>query len=400
MTEFLRSKLPDVGTTIFTVMSRRARELGALNLGQGFPDYDIDPRIGELLAQAVRAGHNQYAPMEGNLALRQVIANKLNATYGVLPDWESEVTVTLGATEAIYSAIQAVVGAGDEVIVFDPAYDSYDPAIRLAGGRCVHIPLLPPTFGYDWQRVAATLTPRTRLIIINSPHNPSCTAATAADLDALAAVIRGRNILVLSDEVYEHVMYDGGRHHSVAAHAELAPRAFVVFSFGKTLHATGWRVGYCIAPPPLTVELRRVHQFNTFSIAAPLQQAIAQYLTEKPQVWSELSGFFQAKRDLLRQGLAGSAFKLPPAQGTFFQLLDFSALDQGLQQAAGEQPPADVRFAEKLLVEAGVASIPLSPFYVAAPPMPLVRLCVAKRDATLTQAVSRLLEYAGNAQRR
>jgi methionine transaminase len=401
MTVFLRSKLPDVGTTIFTVMSRRARELGALNLGQGFPDYDIDPRIGELLAQAVREGHNQYAPMEGNLALRQVIANKLKATYGVLPDWESEVTVTLGATEAIYSAIQAVVGPDDEVIVFDPAYDSYDPAIRLAGGRCVHIPLLPPTFGYDWERVAAAITPRTRMIIINSPHNPSCTAATAADLDALAAVIRGRDILVLSDEVYEHVMYDGGRHHSVAAHAELAPRAFVVFSFGKTLHATGWRVGYCIAPPALTVELRRVHQFNTFSIAAPLQQAIAQYLTEKPQVWSELSGFFQAKRDLLRQGLAGSAFKLPPAQGTFFQLLDFSALaGQDLKRAAGDQSPADVQFAEKLLVEAGVASIPLSPFYVTAPPMPFVRLCVAKRDATLTQAVSRLLEYAGNAQRR
>jgi methionine aminotransferase len=383
-TEFPRSKLPDVGTTIFTVMSRRARELGALNLGQGFPDYDIDPRIGELLAQAVRDGYNQYAPMEGSLALRQVIAGKLKATYGVQPDCESEVTVTLGATEAIYSAIQAVVGAGDEVIVFDPAYDSYDPAVRLAGGRCVHIPLLPPTFGYDWARVAASITPRTRLIIINSPHNPSCTAATGADLTALAALIRGREILVLSDEVYEHVMYDGRKHHSVVAHPELAARAFVVFSFGKTLHATGWRVGYAIAPPALTVELRRVHQFNTFSIAAPLQQAIAQYLLEKPQVWAELSVFFQAKRDLLRNGLATSAFRLPAAQGTFFQLLDFSAVS-----SAG-----DVSFAEQLLVKAGVATIPLSPFYVAPPPMPFVRLCVAKRDATLTQAVTRLLEFA------
>ena len=384
MTEFPRSKLPDVGTTIFTVMSRRARELGALNLGQGFPDYDIDPRIGELLAQAVRDGFNQYAPMEGSIALRQVIAGKLKATYGVEPDWESQVTVTLGATEAIYSAIQAVVGAGDEVIVFDPAYDSYDPAVRLAGGRCVHIPLLPPTFAYDWARVAASITPRTRLIIINSPHNPSCTAATAADLDALAAVIRDRDILVLSDEVYEHVMYDGRKHHSVVAHPELAARAFVVFSFGKTLHATGWRVGYGIAPPALTVELRRVHQFNTFSIAAPLQQAIAQYLIEKPQVWAELSVFFQAKRDLVRNGLAGSAFRLPPAQGTFFQLLDFSAVSSA----------DDIGFAEQLLVNAGVATIPLSPFYVAPPPMPFVRLCVAKRDATLTQAVDRLLEYA------
>ena len=397
MSEFGRSKLPDVGTTIFTVMSRRARELGALNLGQGFPDYDIDPRIGELLAQAVREGHNQYAPMEGSLALRQVIASKLHASYGVQPDWESQITVTLGATEAIYSAIQAVVGAGDEVIVFDPAYDSYDPAIRLAGGRCIHIPLFPPTFAYNWERVAASITPRTRLIIINSPHNPSCTVATAADLDALAALIRDRDILVLSDEVYEHVMYDGRKHHSVLAHAELAPRAFVVFSFGKTLHATGWRVGYCIAPPALTIELRRVHQFNTFTIATPMQQAIAQYLQEKPQVWSELSGFFQAKRDLLRQGLAASAFRLPPAQGTFFQLLDFTGLTATSRAELG--PQADVRFAERLLVEAGVASIPLSPFYVAPPPMPFVRLCVAKRDATLTQAVTRLLEFAGNAQR-
>jgi methionine aminotransferase len=400
VSEFGRSKLPDVGTTIFTVMSRRARELGALNLGQGFPDYEIDPRIGELLAQAVREGHNQYAPMEGSLALRQVIANKLNSSYGVQPDWESQITVTLGATEAIFSAIQAVVGAGDEVIVFDPAYDSYDPAIRLAGGRCIHIPLFPPTFAYNWERVAASITPRTRLIIINSPHNPSCTVATSADLDALAALIRDRDILVLSDEVYEHVMYDGRRHHSVLAHAELAPRAFVVFSFGKTLHATGWRVGYCIAPPALTLELRRVHQFNTFTIATPMQQAIAQYLQEKPQVWNELSGFFQAKRDLLRQGLANSAFTLPPAQGTFFQLLDFSALPGPAGQRRGAlAPQADVRFAEQLLVEAGVASIPLSPFYVAPPPMPFVRLCVAKRDATLTQAVTRLLEFAGNAQR-
>jgi methionine aminotransferase len=396
MSNFGRSKLPDVGTTIFTVMSRRARELGALNLGQGFPDYDVDPRLGDLLAQAVREGHNQYAPMEGSVALRQVIASKLKTTYGVQPDFESEVTVTLGATEAIYSAIQAVVGAGDEVIVFDPAYDSYDPAVRLAGGRCVHIPLLPPEFGYDWERVAASITPRTRLIIINSPHNPSCTAATAADLDALATLIRDRDILVLSDEVYEHVMYDGRKHHSVVAHPQLASRAFVVFSFGKTLHATGWRVGYCIAPPALTVELRRVHQFNTFTIATPLQQAIAQYLIEKPQVWGELSAFFQAKRDLLRRGLANSAFKLPPAQGTFFQLLDFSAL-AGAADSSGDglAPLADVRFAERLLLEAGVATIPLSPFYVVAPPMPLVRLCVAKRDATLTQAVTRLLEFAG-----
>ncbi len=386
MPDFPRSKLPDVGTTIFTVMSRRARELNALNLGRAFPITTSIRASGSCWRRRCADGFNQYAPMEGSSALRQVIAGKLKATYGVEPDWESQVTVTLGATEAIYSAIQAVVGAGDEVIMFDPAYDSYDPAVRLAGGRCVHVPLLPPTFGYDWERVAASITPRTRLIIINSPHNPSCTAATAADLDALAALTRGRDILVLSDEVYEHVMYDGRRHYSVVAHPELATRSFVVFSFGKTLHATGWRVGYGIAPPELTVELRRVHQFNTFSIAAPLQQAIAQYLLEKPQVWAELAVFFQAKRDLLRNGLASSAFRLPPAQGTFFQLLDFSAVSSA----------DDISFAEQLLVKAGVATIPLSPFYVAPPPMPFVRLCVAKRDATLAQAVSRLRAFADN----
>ncbi|MDE2052577.1 MAG: aminotransferase class I/II-fold pyridoxal phosphate-dependent enzyme, partial [Gammaproteobacteria bacterium] len=330
----LRSKLPEVGTTIFTVMSRRARELGAINLGQGFPDYDIDPRLAELTGEAMRLGHNQYAPMEGREDLRERIARKLAASYGGELDPQTQITITLGATEAIYSAVQAVVGPGDEAIAFDPAYDSYEPAVRLAGGRCIRLPLMPPDFAYDWDRVRAAVTPRTRLILFNTPHNPTCTAATAADLDALAAVIRGRDIVVLSDEVYEHVLFDGRAHASVLSHPQLRQRSLAVFSFGKTLHATGLRVGYCIAPPALTSELRKVHQFNTFSIANPLQHAIAAYLTERPQTGPELSAFFQAKRDRLRAALAGSGFVLPPAHGTFFQLLDFSGL----------LPPGDVEF--------------------------------------------------------
>jgi methionine transaminase len=378
------SKLPEVGTTIFTVMSRRARELGALNLGQGFPDYDIDPRLSALVSAAMTAGHNQYAPMEGLPALRERIAAKLGACYGRSPDPETEITVTLGATEAIYSAIQAAVGAGDEVIAFDPAYDSYEPAVKLAGARCLRLPLVQPGFRYDWQRVRAALTPRTRLLLFNSPLNPACTTATADDLDALADLIRDRDILVLSDEVYEHVVFDGARHHSVLAHAELAARSFAVFSFGKTLHATGVRVGYCVAPPPLTRELRKVHQFNTFSIATPLQHAIAAYLGEQPECWRSLAPFFQAKRDRLRAALARSGFRLPPARGTYFQLLDFGEF----------APPDDRAFAERLLTEAGVATIPLSPFYAVAEPLPYLRLCVAKRDATLDEAAARLAAFA------
>ena len=379
-----RSKLPDVGTTIFTVMSRRARELGALNLGQGFPDYDIDPRLAELTGEAMRQGHNQYAPMEGVPELRERIARKLAASYGGDFDPQSQITVTLGATEAIYSAVQAVVGAGEEAIAFDPAYDSYEPAVRLAGGRCIRLPLMPPDFRYDWDRVRATVTPRTRLILFNSPHNPACVAATAADLEELAAIIRGRDIVVLSDEVYEHVLFDGRTHSSVLSHAELRQRSFAVFSFGKTLHATGLRVGYSVAPALLTTELRKVHQFNTFSIANPLQHAVAAYLAERPQTGWELPAFFQAKRDRLRAALAGSGFALPPAHGTFFQLLDFGGL----------LPPGDVEFAERALTEARVATIPLSPFYAQPPQLSVVRLCIAKRDDTLDQAAARLAELA------
>jgi methionine aminotransferase len=380
----IASKLPDIGTTIFTVMSRRARELGALNLGQGFPDYDIDPRITQLVTAAMAGGHNQYAPMEGSAELRAQIARKIALCYGVATDPEAEITITLGATEALYSVIQATVGPADEVIIFDPAYDSYDPAVRLAGARAVRLPLQPPDFSYDWDRVRTAITPRTRLIIINSPHNPACTAMSATDLASLAGVIGGRDILVLSDEVYEHVVFDGRAHCSVLGHAELRAQSFAVFSFGKTLHATGIRVGYCIAPAALTRELRKVHQFNTFSIAHPLQHAIAAYLQQAPEAWENLADFFQAKRDRLRGALAGSGFTLPAAAGTYFQLLDFSALD-----ACDDQS-----FAERLLTEAGVATIPLSPFYAVAPRLSVVRLCVAKRDATLDAGAARLRAFA------
>ncbi|MDB6089220.1 MAG: aspartate aminotransferase [Gammaproteobacteria bacterium] len=390
MDTFHRSKLPDVGTTIFTVMSRRARELGALNLGQGFPDYDIDPRLTELVAAAMTQGHNQYAPMEGVMTLRERIAHKLAMSYGLSVDPESQVTITLGATEAIYSAIQAVVGPGDEVIAFDPAYDSYDPAVRLAGGNCIRLPLMPPGFRYDWDRVRAAINERTRLVLFNSPHNPACTAATTEDLNALADVIRGRDILVLSDEVYEHVLYDGRSHASVLMQPELAQKSFTVFSFGKTMHSTGLRVGYAIAPAVLTRELRKVHQFNTFSIAHPLQHAIAAYLAEKPDSWRGLPAFFQAKRDRVRGALEGSGFRLPPAQGTYFQLLDFSEFF----------PPDDIGFAERLLTEAGVATIPLSPFYAKPPALSVVRLCIAKRDATLDEAVLRINAFAARAGKR
>ena len=385
----MRSKLEDVGTTNFTVMSRRARELDALNLGQGFPDYDIDPRLTELVAAAMKAGHNQYAPMEGLPALRQRIAAKLSASYGLQVDPETQVTVTLGATEAIYSAVQALIGAGDEALAFDPAYDSYEPAVRLAGGRCIRLPLTQPGFRYDWDGVRRALSARTRLVLFNSPHNPACTIARSADLDELARITEGRDITVLADEVYEHVVFDAARHASVLTHPALAPRSLAVFSFGKTLHATGLRVGYCVAPAPLTRELRKVHQFNTFSISHPLQHAIAAYLSEQPQCGAGLAGFFQAKRDRLRRALEGSGFVLPPAEGTYFQLLDFGAF----------APPDDLAFAERLLTEARVATIPLSPFYAQPEPLSFVRLCIAKRDSTLDEAASRLNAFATSAGR-
>lgn len=374
-------KLPDVGTTVFTVMSQRAAELGAVNLGQGFPDYPADPRLGECVAAAFAAGHVQYAPMPGVLALREKIAAAHGPRHGITIDPVHEVTVTLGATEALYSAIQALVGPGDEAIVFDPAYDVYDPAIRLAGATCVHIPLAPPAFSPDWQRVRAALTPRTRLVVINTPHNPACSCLARSDLAELAALLRGRACHVLADEVYEHMVFDGATHASVLAHPELRERSVAVYSFGKNLHATGLRVGYAIAPRPLTTELRKVHQFNTFSIAHPLQAALVDYIDEPGRFGSELAPFFAAKRDRLGGLLAGSGWRTIRAAGSFFQLVDYSALAD----------VDDVAMAGRVIEEAGVATIPLSVFYREPPVgMRLLRLCFAKRDETLVEGARRM----------
>ena len=374
------SKLPDVGTTIFTVVTQRAQELGAINLAQGFPDYDISPDLAALLDKHVRAGRNQYAPMTGAGELREAIARKIARSYQVKVDPEQEITITVGGTEALFSAISATIATGDEAIMFDPAYDSYDPAVRLTGGRCVHLSLEPPRFELPWERLRAAITPRTRLVIVNNPHNPACRALDRADLDTLAELLRPTDALLLADEVYEHIVLDGRRHHSVLAHPELRERSFAVFSFGKTFHATGWRLGYCVAPPELTAEFRKVHQFNTFSVFTPEQYAIAEYLDRYPERLEELPGFFQRKRDLFCGRLEGSGFTWLPAQGTYFQLLDFSALSAA----------DDLAFADTLLREAGVAAIPLAPFYQAAPKLTVLRFCFAKRDETLAQGAERL----------
>lgn len=376
----LHSKLPHVGTTIFTVMSNRAQEYGAINLAQGFPDYDPPVLLRELLTHHVETGRNQYAPMTGVAELRQQIARRLDACYGRLPDVDREITITLGATEAVFSAVQALVHPGDEVILFDPAYDSYAPAVLLAGGRPMHVTLQPPAFRIDWQQVRDMLSERTRLVMLNTPHNPVATVATRDDLDVLAQILRPTRAMVLADEVYEHMIFDGAEHASILEHPELYARGVAVFSFGKTLHATGWRVGYAVAPAPITREIRRVHQFNTFSIAAPLQYAIADFLRQVPDHDATLAGFYQRKRDRFLASLADSRFTWVPAAGTYFQLLDFSRISS----------QGDVEFADRLLREAGVASIPVSPFYADAPRLSVLRFCFAKSDATLDAAAGRL----------
>jgi methionine aminotransferase len=378
-----RSKLPDVGTTIFTVISRRAEELGAVNLGQGFPDYPVDPLLTDLVGKAMREGRNQYAPMAGVPALMEQIAGNLRRRHGFAVDPQRQITITLGATEGLFSAIAALVGPGDEVLVFDPAYDSYDPAVRVAGAHCVHVPLLPPLFEYDWDRVRAAVTPRTRLVIVNTPHNPACIVMSAADIAQLARLAQEHDLLVLGDEVYEHLVYGEFRHHSVLGDAGLRERCIAVYSFGKSMHATGLRVGYCVAPPALTTELRKVHQFNTFSVATAFQHALADYMAAKPDVFDELPRFFARKRQLLSDGLAGTAFRVLPAQGTYFTLVDYAACAMlaGLDDQAA---------ATRLLEQGGVAAIPLAPFYREPVKHTLIRLCFAKQDATLVAAIDRL----------
>ena len=378
----LASKLPNVGTTIFTRMSQLAADVGAINLSQGFPDFDGPQALREAVARHVMEGRNQYSPMTGLPALRQQVAAKLARSYGVQRDADSEITITPGATEAIFCAVQALIHPGDEAIVLDPCYDSYEPSVELAGGRCVHVPLALPDFAVDWPRLADAITPRTRLIFLNSPHNPSGALLTRADQDKLAELIRGRNIHVISDEVYEHLIYDGERHASVLAHDELYQRAFVVSSFGKTYHVTGWKTGYVVAPPALTAELRKIHQYVNFCGVTPLQFALADFMAAHPEHVEELPAFYQAKRDLFCDLLAGSRFTFTRAPGTYFQLADYSAIRPDLD---------DVAMAEWLTREHGVAAIPVSVFYQSAPKdMRLVRFCFAKREETLRQAAEKL----------
>jgi len=381
MPPIVRSKLPDVGTTIFTVMSARAAEVGAINLSQGFPDFAVPEALREALARHVHAGQNQYAPMAGVLALREQVAASVLRHHGRRVDPVDEVTVVPGATEAIFCAIMASVMPGDEVILFDPAYDSYEPSVRMAGGRAVRIPLQPPAFRIDWQRVKEALGPRTRLIVINTPHNPTGSMLDAADLDALEELLSHSDALLLSDEVYEHLVYDGRRHLSVLSRPALAERAFAVFSFGKTFHATGWKTGYCVAPPALTTEFRRVHQFVTFVAVTPIQHALADFMRDHPEHIAGLGAFYQAKRDFFCDALEGSGWQGERASGSFFQLLDYSRI--------ADVP--DTEMAERLVRDHGVAAIPISVFYEHPPHLRLLRFCFAKQEQTLSRGAERLL---------
>ncbi|KFN44695.1 pyridoxal phosphate-dependent aminotransferase [Arenimonas oryziterrae] len=375
------SKLPNVGTTIFTVMSQLAVEHGAVNLGQGFPDFPVPDFLVDELSRAMRDGKNQYAPMTGIPALRQAIAAKTQRCYGRKVDADAEITVTSGASEAIFDAVLAVVRADEEVIVLDPCYDCYEPAINLAGARAVHVALDPVDFSVDWQKVRDAVSPRTRMIFINTPHNPSGAMLDASDLAALADIVRDTRILVLADEVYEHIVFDGRRHESVLRYPELAERSFVVSSFGKTYHCTGWKIGYCIAPAALTAELRKVHQYNTFCSFAPAQWAFAAMIDAQPAHYDELGAFYQEKRDHFARQLASTRLRTLPVPGGYFQLVDYSAIS--------DLP--DTEFCRWLTTEKGVAAIPLSPFYETPPPgQRLARLCFAKNQATLDAAIERL----------
>lgn len=379
MTLPIRSKLPATGTTIFTVMSALAEKHDAVNLGQGFPDYAIDPALIDLVDAAMRAGHNQYPLMPGVMRLREAIAAKVARLYGHAYDPEREVTVTTGATQAIFTSIQALAHPGDEVIVFEPAYDSYVPAVRLAGATPVTLALTFPDYAIDWPALAAAITPRTRMIIVNTPNNPGASVLSADDLARLAALTRGTGIVVVSDEVYEHMVYDGARHQSMAQNPELKARSIVIGSFGKTFHATGWKVGYALAPREISSEIRRVHQFTVFTVNSAVQHALAEFLRE-PSRYEMLPAFFTAKRDLLRTALAATPLELLPCRGSYFQLARYRQIS--------DEPAQE--FAQRLVREFGVATIPLSAFYQDGTDHRVIRFCFAKREQTLLAAAERL----------
>ena len=375
----LQSRLPNVGTTIFTVMSKLATDLDAINLSQGFPDFDCDPALVEAVAKHMRDGRNQYAPMQGVLGLREAIAAKYELFHGRRYDPGSEVTVTSGGTEAIFDAVTAVAGPGDEVIVLEPCYDCYVPAIELSGARPVVVSLKLPHYGVDWDAVRTAITPRTRVLIINTPQNPTGAIFTSEDILQLKALVRGTDILIVSDEVYEQIIFDGAQHEGMARHPELAERSFIIGSFGKTYHVTGWKVGYAVAPAALSAEFRKVHQFVTFSTSTPVQYALAEMMAH-PERLRELGPFYQAKRDRFLRLMEGSRFRPLPCRGSYFQLMDYSAItDQ-----------TDAEFAVRLTREYGVASIPTSPFLYGSSAPRVLRFCFAKKDETLQAAAERL----------
>jgi methionine aminotransferase len=378
-TPTLQTKLPAVGTTIFTVMSTLAAENNAVNLGQGFPDFNCDPKLVDVVTDAMKQGLNQYPPMTGVPVLREVIATKIVALHAHQYSATSEITITAGATQAIITIILAVVHAGDEVIVLEPCYDSYVPNIELAGGVPVRVPLTPGTFRPDFDKIAAAITPKTRAIIINSPHNPSGTVWTEADMLRLQEILTPTNVLLISDEVYEHMVFDGQQHQSAARFPGLAARAFIVSSFGKTYHVTGWKVGYVAAPAALSTEFRKVHQFNVFTVNTPVQHGLATYMAD-PKPYLELPAFYQRKRDLFREGLKHTRFKLLPSEGTYFQCVDISAVSD----------LSETEFCKWLTAELGVAAIPLSAFYGDGFDQRVVRFCFAKKDETLNAALQRL----------
>lgn len=371
----INSRLPEVGTSIFTVMSRMALEHGAINLSQGFPDFPVSNELIELIYKNLKAGHNQYAPMPGTPALRQSIADIITKTYQRPTDAETEVTITAGGTEAIFSTIAALVKAGDEVIMFDPSYDSYDPAVRLNGGVPVHLKLKPPHFSIDWEEVKAKINSRTKLIIINTPHNPTGSVLREADLKSLEEIVVGHNLIVLSDEVYERIIFDNLEHQSVLKYPKLAAQSVAVFSFGKTFHATGWKVGYAVAPEYLTKEIRKAHQFITFSVNTPVQLALAEYLMN-PDNYLQLGRFYQQKRDFFLEQIKGSSLQSLPSYGSYFQLLSYSSVS-GL---------GDVEMAEWMTKEKKLAPIPVSVFYIDKTDYQLLRFCFAKNEETLEKA--------------
>ena len=375
----IRSKLPSVGTTIFTVMSKLAADVNAINLSQGFPDFECDPALVDAVARHMRDGRNQYAPMQGVPALRQAIAGKFRELYDTAYDADTEVTVTSGGTEAIFDVVAAVLHPGDEAIVFEPVYDSYVPAIEVNGGTARVVSLRYPDYTIPWEDVRAAINPRTRLIILNSPHNPTATILSPEDMTELARAVAGTDVLILSDEVYEHIIFDGVRHESMARYPSLRARSFIVGSFGKTYHVTGWKVGYVVAPDALTSEFRKVHQFVTFATNTPVQHALAEFLAGR-RGYPELAAFYERKRDLFLDLIAGSRWKPLPSRGTYFQLLDYSAITS----------EKDADFAMRLTIEHGVASIPTSAFLYNQSPPPVLRFCFAKKDETLEKAAVRL----------